>query len=73
MSLMALNAVGRSVRLGGACCSPGPVAEPSRSTEASQPWTKQSWKWRRRRPAARPTSLRTASCMKLRTMDFALG
>ena len=27
MSLMALNAVGRSVRLGGACCSTGPVAQ----------------------------------------------
>ncbi|GJM91809.1 hypothetical protein PR202_ga08224 [Eleusine coracana subsp. coracana] len=28
-------------------CSPGPVADPSSSTDASQPCTKQSWKWSR--------------------------
>ena len=44
MSLTALNAAGRSVRLGGDSCSLGWVGVESRRTEALQRCTKQSWK-----------------------------
>lgn len=72
-SLMALKAVGRSVTLGGAIFSLSVPPVLSRSTEPSQPCTKQSWKWMRRSAAARPTSLRMASLRKLKTMDSACG
>nr|CAB3479512.1 unnamed protein product [Digitaria exilis] len=72
-SLMALNAAGRSVRLGPASCSLFSVAVESRRMEASQPCTKQSWKWRRMRAAARPTFCFTADARKSLTIDSALG
>jgi hypothetical protein len=73
MSLTALNAAGRSVRLGGDSCSLGWVAVESRRTEASQPCTKQSWKWSRISAAASPTFCRTADVRNSRTMDSAFG
>uniref|UniRef100_A0A0A9F461 TIDP3705 n=1 Tax=Arundo donax TaxID=35708 RepID=A0A0A9F461_ARUDO len=73
MSLMALNAAGRSVRLGGACCSLCSVGVESSRMEPSQPWTKQSWKWRRMSAAARPTFCWMADLRKSLTMDSAWG
>jgi hypothetical protein len=67
---MALNAAGRSVWLGTASCSLGCL---SSRMEASQPWTKQSWKWRRMSAAARPTFCFTADRRKSLRTDSALG
>nr|CAB3475528.1 unnamed protein product [Digitaria exilis] len=72
-SLMALNAAGRSVRLGPASCSLFSVGVESRRMEASQPCTKQSWKWSRISAAARPTFCFTADARKSLTIDSALG
>uniref|UniRef100_A0A0A9ESE6 Uncharacterized protein n=1 Tax=Arundo donax TaxID=35708 RepID=A0A0A9ESE6_ARUDO len=58
--------------LGAASRSAVPFGEVS-STDASQPLTKQSWKWSRMRPAAMPESLLKAFATACRTSDSALG
>nr|GMD15816.1 uncharacterized protein LOC109156308 [Ipomoea batatas] len=48
------------LKLGNAVFSLSMVGDSSSKMEASQPWTKQSWKWRRTREAAMRRSLDTA-------------
>nr|CAB3484507.1 unnamed protein product [Digitaria exilis] len=50
-----------------------PLPSASRSTEASQPWTKQSWKWRRSRDAAMRGSSACAFATMAPTMDCSCG
>jgi hypothetical protein len=74
MLLMALNAAGRSVRLGGYVLSDTtPPVLLSSSTEPSQPWMKQSWKWMRMSAGISPGFRRAADLRDRLTMRSACG
>nr|GMD17449.1 uncharacterized protein LOC109156308 [Ipomoea batatas] len=55
-----VSKTGINLKLGNAVFSLSMVGDSSSKMEASQPWTKQSWKWRRTREAAMRRSLDTA-------------